>query len=158
MSRVQGAICTLGTPLCVNPLASFLLQPCTPRHLENPHHLNRHHCCLQLFVAFFLPETKGLLIEDVHEVFASHWFWKRTGVVTHSKVTRSTAATLTSSSPSGHLPHAAVLLLALNVQLLIAVSCPQDIEGRPSMVGGVDVLKQASMLSGVSPKVSATNV
>ena len=38
-------------------------------------------------MAFFLPETKGLLIEDVHEVFASHWFWKRTGVVTHSKVT-----------------------------------------------------------------------
>lgn len=73
---------------------------------------------MTLFVAFFLPETKGLLIEDVHEVFASHWFWKRTGVVTHSK----------------------------------------DIEGRPSMVGGVDVLKQASMLSGVSPKVSATNV
>lgn len=35
--------------------------------------------------------------------------------------------------------------------------CVQDIEGRPSMVGGVDVLKQASMAAGVSPKVSATN-
>ena len=34
----------------------------------------------------------------------------------------------------------------------------QDIEGRPSMVGGVDVLKQASMVAGVPPKVSATNV
>lgn len=41
---------------------------------------------LQLFVAFFLPETKGLLIEDVHEVFAAHWFWKRMGVVVHDKV------------------------------------------------------------------------
>ena len=46
-------------------------------------------------MAFFLPETKGLLIEDVHEVFASHWFWKRTGVVTHSKVTSFTVAPLT---------------------------------------------------------------
>lgn len=32
------------------------------------------------------PETKGLLIEDVHEVFATHWFWKRIGAVAHVKV------------------------------------------------------------------------
>jgi len=28
---------------------------------------------MTLFTYFFIPETKGLLIEDVHEVFASHW-------------------------------------------------------------------------------------
>jgi len=57
-----------------------------------------------IFTYFFIPETKGLLIEDVHEVFAAHWFWKRMGVVAHTK----------------------------------------DIEGRPSLVGGVDILR-ASM-------------
>lgn len=31
-------------------------------------------------------ETKGLLIEDVHEVFATHWFWKRIGPTVHHKV------------------------------------------------------------------------
>jgi sugar porter (SP) family MFS transporter len=57
---------------------------------------------MTLFTAFFIPETKGLLIEDVHEVFASHWFWRRVGAVKHSK----------------------------------------DIEGRPSLICGVDVLRQ----------------
>jgi hypothetical protein len=28
---------------------------------------------MTLFTYFFIPETKGLLIEDVHEVFATHW-------------------------------------------------------------------------------------
>jgi sugar porter (SP) family MFS transporter len=69
---------------------------------------------MTLFTFFFIPETKGLLIEDVHEVFAAHWFWKRLGAVAHHK----------------------------------------DIEGRPSMVGGVDVLKAASMASGL-PRQSA---
>jgi sugar porter (SP) family MFS transporter len=63
---------------------------------------------MTIFVYFFIPETKGLLIEDVHEVFAAHWFWKRIGAVAHHK----------------------------------------DIEGRPSMIGGVDVLKAAGMVSG----------
>lgn len=62
---------------------------------------------MTLFTAFFIPETKGLLIEDVHEVFAAHWFWKRLGVVAHNK----------------------------------------DIEGRPSMVGGVDVLRESMSAS-----------
>jgi len=44
---------------------------------------------------------QGLLIEDVHEVFAAHWFWKRLGVVAHNK----------------------------------------DIEGRPSIFGGVHILR-----------------
>lgn len=44
---------------------------------------------------------QGLLIEDVHEVFAAHWFWKHAGAVAHNK----------------------------------------DLEGRPSMVGGVDILR-----------------
>jgi sugar porter (SP) family MFS transporter len=59
---------------------------------------------MTLFAYLFIPETKGLLIEDVHEVFAAHWFWKRIGPTLHHK----------------------------------------DIEGRPSMVGGIDVLR-ASM-------------
>lgn len=41
---------------------------------------------MTLFTYFFIPETKGLLIEDVHEVFAAHWFWKRLGAVAHHKV------------------------------------------------------------------------
>jgi len=41
---------------------------------------------MTLFTFFFIPETKGLLIEDVHEVFAAHWFWKRLGAVAHHKV------------------------------------------------------------------------
>ena len=43
---------------------------------------------MTLFTYFFIPETKGLLIEDVHEVFAAHWFWKRVGAVVHHKVRR----------------------------------------------------------------------
>lgn len=73
------------------------------------------------FTYFFIPETKGLLIEDVHEVFAAHWFWSRMGAVAHHK----------------------------------------DIEGRPSMVGGVDVLQKASLSQSrrtVHPAVGAPMV
>lgn len=37
------------------------------------------------FTYWFIPETKGLLIEDVHEVFATHWFWKKVGPTVHHK-------------------------------------------------------------------------
>jgi MFS transporter, SP family, sugar:H+ symporter len=29
------------------------------------------------FIAFFLPETKGVPIESLREVWARHWYWKR---------------------------------------------------------------------------------
>jgi sugar porter (SP) family MFS transporter len=102
-----------GINVCVNLLFTFLIAQCFVSML----------CAMEygvflffagwvvimtLFTLFFIPETKGLLIEDVHEVFAAHWFWKRTGVVAHVK----------------------------------------DIEGRPSMVGKVNVLQQASMAAG----------
>ena len=32
---------------------------------------------MTLFVAFFLPETKGVPIEDMAGVWKSHWYWKR---------------------------------------------------------------------------------
>ena len=36
-------------------------------------------CCTlgTLFIYFMLPECKGLHVEEVHEVFHRHWFWKR---------------------------------------------------------------------------------
>lgn len=36
-------------------------------------------CCTigTAFVYWFLPECKGLHVEEVHEVFRRHWFWKR---------------------------------------------------------------------------------
>lgn len=30
-----------------------------------------------VYAAFFLPECKGLFIEEVHEKFQKHWFWRR---------------------------------------------------------------------------------
>ncbi|KAK9082182.1 hypothetical protein Syun_031631 [Stephania yunnanensis] len=32
---------------------------------------------MTLFVAFFLPETKGIPIEDMSKVWSQHWFWRR---------------------------------------------------------------------------------
>jgi hypothetical protein len=29
------------------------------------------------FIFFFLPETKGVPIESLREVWARHWYWKR---------------------------------------------------------------------------------
>ena len=29
------------------------------------------------FIYFFLPECKGLHVEEVYEQFTTHWFWKR---------------------------------------------------------------------------------
>jgi sugar porter (SP) family MFS transporter len=40
---------------------------------------------MTIFTYGWIPETKGLLIEDVHEVFATHWFWKRIGPTVHPK-------------------------------------------------------------------------
>lgn len=36
-------------------------------------------CCTigTLFIYFLLPECKGLHVEEVHEVFQKHWYWKR---------------------------------------------------------------------------------
>lgn len=36
-------------------------------------------CCTlgTIFIAALLPECKGLHVEEVHEVFQRHWFWKR---------------------------------------------------------------------------------
>ena len=30
-----------------------------------------------VFIAALLPECKGLHVEEVHEAFTNHWFWKR---------------------------------------------------------------------------------
>ena len=32
---------------------------------------------MTIFIAFFLPETKGVPIEDMNTVWKSHWFWKK---------------------------------------------------------------------------------
>ncbi|KAG5628799.1 hypothetical protein H5410_000516 [Solanum commersonii] len=32
---------------------------------------------MTLFILFFLPETKGIPIEDVSRIWKSHWFWKK---------------------------------------------------------------------------------
>eukprot|EP00884_Botryococcus_braunii_P001880 jgi/Botrbrau1/11693/Bobra.0195s0024.1 len=32
---------------------------------------------MTLFTAFFLPETKGVQLEEISGLFARHWFWKR---------------------------------------------------------------------------------
>ncbi|XP_031498448.1 sugar transport protein MST3-like [Nymphaea colorata] len=32
---------------------------------------------MTIFIAVFLPETKGLPLEDVNKVWAQHWYWKR---------------------------------------------------------------------------------
>ncbi|KAL4422990.1 hypothetical protein ABPG77_005470 [Micractinium sp. CCAP 211/92] len=34
-------------------------------------------CLMTLFVAFFLPETKGVPVERIHVRFAKHWFWRK---------------------------------------------------------------------------------
>ena len=32
---------------------------------------------MTLFVYFFLPETKGIPIEEMDRIWANHWYWKR---------------------------------------------------------------------------------
>jgi MFS transporter, SP family, sugar:H+ symporter len=32
---------------------------------------------MTLFVYFFLPETKGIPIEEMDQIWANHWYWKR---------------------------------------------------------------------------------
>ena len=32
---------------------------------------------MSIFVAVFLPETKGIPIEEMNEVWKTHWYWKR---------------------------------------------------------------------------------
>lgn len=32
---------------------------------------------MSIFVFFFLPETKGIPIEEMSQVWKSHWYWKR---------------------------------------------------------------------------------
>jgi MFS transporter, SP family, sugar:H+ symporter len=32
---------------------------------------------MTVFIFFFLPETKGVPIESLREVWARHWYWKR---------------------------------------------------------------------------------
>ncbi|XP_060196115.1 sugar transport protein 10-like [Lycium barbarum] len=32
---------------------------------------------MTLFIAFFLPETKGIPIEEVNRIWKNHWFWKK---------------------------------------------------------------------------------
>ncbi|XP_023543766.1 sugar carrier protein C-like [Cucurbita pepo subsp. pepo] len=39
-------------------------------------------CVMTLFVYFFLPETKGIPIEEMPKVWKSHWYWSR--FVTHN--------------------------------------------------------------------------
>ncbi|KAL2650575.1 hypothetical protein R1flu_018703 [Riccia fluitans] len=33
--------------------------------------------CMTLFTIFFIPETKGIPIEEMQGLWASHWYWKR---------------------------------------------------------------------------------
>ena len=53
----------------------MLLQSWFFPHAQNPHVavLAGWVFIMTVFTYFFIPETKGLLIEDVHEVFATHW-------------------------------------------------------------------------------------
>uniref|UniRef100_A0A0E0LZG6 Major facilitator superfamily (MFS) profile domain-containing protein n=1 Tax=Oryza punctata TaxID=4537 RepID=A0A0E0LZG6_ORYPU len=37
------------------------------------------------FVALFVPETKGVPIEDMAAVWSSHWYWKRFVVHGHGR-------------------------------------------------------------------------
>ncbi|XP_038883075.1 sugar carrier protein C-like [Benincasa hispida] len=39
-------------------------------------------CVMTLFIYFFLPETKGIPIEEMFKVWKSHWYWSR--FVTHN--------------------------------------------------------------------------
>lgn len=32
---------------------------------------------MTLFIAFFMPETKGVPLESMNSVWARHWYWKR---------------------------------------------------------------------------------
>lgn len=38
---------------------------------------------MQFFTFFFIPETKGIPIEEMDLVWTRHWFWKRYVPVSH---------------------------------------------------------------------------